>query len=142
VNALHHVPKFAMERALLEAARVLHSSGFLVVIEPLTSGSFFEALRIVEDETDVRMAAQAALAGAVSNGLLRQVRCVSYVRREIFDSADRFLERVIAVDPARQGMARARQMEVNETINRAAIRLDNGQLAFDQPIKADVLTKP
>ena len=49
VNALHHVPLAVMDRALAEAARVTRPAGLLVVIEPLASGSFFDALRVVED---------------------------------------------------------------------------------------------
>ena len=49
VNALHHVPLGAMDRSLAEAARVIRPGGLLIVMEPLAEGSFFEALRIVED---------------------------------------------------------------------------------------------
>jgi ubiquinone/menaquinone biosynthesis C-methylase UbiE len=141
VNTLHHVPVPAMELALLEAARVLDARGFLVVIEPSTNGSFFEALQLVEDETDVRMAAQLALKNVVSSGELRELRSISYVRRETFDNAERFLERIIAVDPTREKSVQSRLQEVLHAINKAAIKLTTGQLAFDQPIKADVFAK-
>ncbi len=141
VNTLHHVPIPAMELALSEASRVLDARGFLVVVEPSANGNFFEALRLVEDEADVRMAAQLALKKAVSGGQLREIQSISYVRREIFDNAERFLERIIAVDPAREVAAQSRLKEVIHAINKAAIKLTTGQLAFDQPIKADVLAK-
>jgi ubiquinone/menaquinone biosynthesis C-methylase UbiE len=141
VNTLHHVPIPAMELALSEASRVLDARGFLVVVEPSADGSFFEALRLVEDETDVRMAAQLALKKVVSSGQLREIQSISYVRRETFDNAERFLERIIAVDPAREIVVRSRLKEVIHAINKAAIKLSNGELAFDQPIKADVLAK-
>lgn len=141
VNTLHHVPIPAMEMALAEASRVLDAHGFLVVIEPSADGSFFDALRLVEDETDVRMAAQLALKKVVARGQLRVVQSINYVRRETFDNAERFLERVIAVDPAREAAAQTRLKEVVSAINKAAIKLPTGQLAFDQPIKADVLAK-
>ena len=141
VNTLHHVPIPAMELALLEAARVLDARGFLVVIEPSANGSFFEALQPVEDETDVRMAAQQALKNAVSIGHLRELGSISYVRREIFDNAERFLERIIAVDPAREISVQSRLQEVLCAINNAANKLTTGQLAFDQPIKADIFAR-
>ena len=141
VNSLHHVPIPAMELALSEASRVLNARGYLVVVEPSANGNFFEALRLVEDEADVRMAAQLALKKAVSGGQLREIQSISYVRREIFDNAERFLERIIAVDPAREIAAQSRLKEVIHAINKAAIKLTTGQLAFDQPIKADVLAK-
>jgi hypothetical protein len=131
-----------MELALLEASRVLDARGFLIVVEPSAEGSFFEALRLVEDETDVRMAAQLALKKAVASSQLKEIRSISYVRRETFDNAERFLERIIAVDPARETAAQSRSKDVIHAINGAAIKLTSGQLAFDQPIKADVLAKP
>jgi ubiquinone/menaquinone biosynthesis C-methylase UbiE len=142
VNTLHHVPIPEMELALLEASRVLDARGFLIVVEPSAEGSFFEALRLVEDETDVRMAAQLALKKAVASSQLKEIRSISYVRRETFDNAERFLERIIAVDPARETAAQSRSKDVIHAINGAAIKLTSGQLAFDQPIKADVLAKP
>jgi ubiquinone/menaquinone biosynthesis C-methylase UbiE len=141
VNSLHHVPIPAMELALAEASRVLDARGFLFVIEPSADGSFFEALRLVEDEADVRMAAQLALKRVVARGQLKEVRSIKYVRREIFESAERFLERIIAVDPTREFAAQSRLKEVIQAINAAATRLSADQLAFDQPIKADVLAK-
>ena len=141
VNTLHHVPIPAMELALSEASRVLDARGFLVVVEPSANGSFFEALQLVEDETDVRMAAQLALKKVVSSGQLREIQSIRYVRRETFDNAERFLERIIAVDPAREIAAQSRLKEVIHAINKAAVKLATGQLAFDQPIKADVLAK-
>lgn len=141
VNTLHHVPIPEMELALWEASRVLDAHGFLVVVEPSANGSFFEALRLVEDETAVRMAAQLALKKVVASGQLKEIRSINYVRRETFDNAERFLERILAVDPAREIAAQSRLKEVIHAINKAAIKLATGQLAFDQPIKADVLAR-
>jgi ubiquinone/menaquinone biosynthesis C-methylase UbiE len=58
LNFLHHVPEVAMHRALGKAARVVEPARPIVIIEPLAEGSFFSALCTVEDETDVRTAAQ------------------------------------------------------------------------------------
>jgi ubiquinone/menaquinone biosynthesis C-methylase UbiE len=95
VNALHHVPLDVMDKALVEAARVLQQDGSLIVIEPLAAGSFFEALRIVEDETAVRLAAHQALMRAIANGILKLVHTLSYVRQETFDDVSKFLDGVL-----------------------------------------------
>jgi demethoxyubiquinone hydroxylase (CLK1/Coq7/Cat5 family) len=87
------------------------------------------------------MAAQLATKKVVSSGQLREIRSISHVRRETFDNAERFLERIIAVDPAREIAAQSRLKEVIHAINKAATKLTTGQLTFDQPIKADVLAK-
>jgi ubiquinone/menaquinone biosynthesis C-methylase UbiE len=92
LNSLHHVPEPTMHRALEEAARV---------VEPLAEGSFFFALRSVEDETDVRTAAQETLRRALESGAFEQLRRVEYLRREHFEGRNQFLGHVVAVDPAR-----------------------------------------
>ncbi len=141
VNALHHVPGPVMEQAIIEASRVMRERGFLVVIEPLPSGNFFEALRLIEDETDVRLAAQMALKKVVSGGQLKEINSLRYVRREIFDSAARYIERVVAVDPSREAAVRRREADIVSVINGVALKLPDGRLAFDQPNKADVLAR-
>ena len=55
VNALHHISFGLMIKARQEGIRVLGLGGYLIVIEPLPIGSFFEAFRAIEDETVVRL---------------------------------------------------------------------------------------
>jgi SAM-dependent methyltransferase len=55
VNALHHISFGLMIKARQEGIRVLGLGGYLIVIEPLPKGSFFEAFRAIEDETVVRL---------------------------------------------------------------------------------------
>ena len=119
LNSLHHVPKPVMHRALEEAARVVGPAGPIVVVEPLAEGSFFLALRPVEDETDVRTAAQEVLRRAVAGGAFRQLGRVDYLRREVFEGVDEFLVRVVAVDPARATVA-GRRPEVEAAFGRHA----------------------
>ena len=139
VNTLHHVPLAAMDRSLAEAARVIRPNGLLIVIEPLAEGTFFEALRLVEDETAVRLAAQQALARAIESNLLRLETTISYVRREVFDDVAQFLNRIIAVDPARETIVQSNRDVVTAAILAAALQDNEGRLILDQPIKADLL---
>ena len=64
LNSLHHVPVPEMLPALEEAARVVGKGGTVIVVEPLSEGTFFDALRLIEDETEVRQAAQDAIVRA------------------------------------------------------------------------------
>ncbi|MCA1443727.1 methyltransferase domain-containing protein [Ensifer sp. IC4062] len=139
VNSLHHVPEPLMSAALREAARVLSDDGLLVVIEPLTEGSFFEALRLVEDETIVRKAAQAAIKAELSSGNLRLLKSLTYVRTETFDTPEQFLDRIVAVDPTRlEAIERLGPKVISDVLNYAR-RGGKGTLTFEQPMKVHVI---
>ncbi len=116
LNALHHVPDPA--KALAEAARVLQTGCRLVVVEPLAEGTFFAALKPIEDETEIRAAAQAAIASAVGSGRFTCEREVTVTRRESFPDLDAFFARVTAVDPARADAIRDRRAIVEDAFTR------------------------
>lgn len=139
LNSLHHVPKLAMPRALREAARVINSAGSIVVIEPLAEGSFFSVLRIVEDETDVRSAAQEAIDKMVRDGTFEQLGCTDYLRREYFTDLSQFLVRIVAVDPARTAAVEERRPEIEAAFRRYAQAAADGRIALEQPLRAHVL---
>lgn len=138
VNSLHHVPVAFMDGALREAKRVLTKDGTLIIIEPLASGNFFDAMRRIEDETEIRRQAQSALARA--EPLFATHRTLDYVRRETYDTPEQFIARIVAVDPARQAVVDADRDAALAEAQRAAVRTENGGLAFDQPIKADIFS--
>lgn len=140
LNSLHHVPKLAMPPGLQEAARVTKSAGAIVVVEPLAEGSFFSALRPVEDETDVRTAAQEVLHWALEGGTFEQVNRINYLRREYFTDLDQFLAHVVAVDPARAAVVEERRSEVEAAFQRYAQTAADGRIILEQPMHAHVLT--
>jgi len=139
LNSLHHVPKRAMRRALEEAARVVEPARPIVVVEPLAEGSFFSALRPVEDETDVRTATQETLHLALQGGAFEQLRRVDYNRLEHFEGLDQFLSRVVAVDPARAAVAAERRTEVEAAFQHHAQVAADGRMTLEQPMRAHVL---
>ncbi len=112
LNSLHHIPAAEMLPALEEAARVVGKGGSVVVIEPLSEGTFFDALRLIEDETDVRLEAQNAIVRAMRRGVLSESRRMEYDRVEAFADAPAFIARAVAADPAR----RERALEAQEKL--------------------------
>lgn len=106
LNSLHHLPAPNMLLALEEAARVVGKGGSVVVIEPLSEGTFYDALRLIEDETTVRQAAQDAIIRAGRRGILSECRRMEYDRVEAFADAAAFIERAVGIDAARRDRAR------------------------------------
>ena len=140
LNSLHHVPAPAMHRALLEAARVVLPAKPIVVVEPLAEGSFFSALRPVEDETDVRTKAQEVLRQVLESGTFEQIRRVDFLRREHFENLEQFLAHIVAVDPARAKLVAKCRAEVEADFQRHTRITPDGRMALEQPMRAHVLT--
>ncbi len=112
LNSLHHVPKPDMHPALREAARVVKLRRPIVLIEPLAEGSFFSVLRLIEDETDVRAAAQKVIGEALDGGTFELLERIDYLRCEHFADVDQFLARIAAVEPARAPVVEERRHEI------------------------------
>jgi SAM-dependent methyltransferase len=139
VHSLHHVPQDLMLKAISEATRILRQEGALVIIEPLAIGSFFAALRPIDDETVVRGQAQQAIAEAISSGLAASKGTQNHVRESRFPDASGFLDFVVAVDPMRQAVIDANFDAIAANVLAAAHRMESGALCFTQPIKVDIL---
>jgi ubiquinone/menaquinone biosynthesis C-methylase UbiE len=120
LNSLHHVPQPAMHRALREAARAGGPAGPIVVVEPLAEGSLILALRLVEDETEVRNAAQEGIRQALEDEQFEQLRRADYLRRERFEGIEVFLAHVVAVDPAQAATVEERRAAVVAAFGRHA----------------------
>ena len=113
LNSLHHVPEGSLAGALAEMARVAKPDAAVVIVEPLAEGTFFEAMRPVEDETEVRAAAQRAITRACeAGGPLRLVGIVEFERIDAFPHVDGFLEKLVTADPARRAVLPGARPEV------------------------------
>ena len=122
MRSLHHVPDPA--GAFPELARVVRE--LVYIAEPLPEGEFFELLRPVDDETEVRAKAQQAIA---DSGFER-VRTIEYEVLVRMDRLEELRDRVLAADPTRGDRWAAVEHQL-------AGRFKPGD--FPVPMRADVL---
>jgi len=139
MRSLHHIPSEHLEAALREARRVLRPDGAVYVAEPLTEGDFFALTSLVEDELEVRRAAQAALADAERVGLERAVT-IDYEVSICLADVEAFRSRTVSVDPERGPVFDARRDEIAAAFARLGTPGQRpGERCFVAPMRADVL---
>ncbi len=141
VNSLHHVPLPGMADALSEAARIVEPGGDVIVVEPLPQGTFFESMRPIEDETELRRAAQEAIAAALRDGPLLLAEFTEYDRVEIYPTVSDFIDRVVAVDPSRKDRALEQREKVMKRFYILAEYVPGGYL-LRQPLRLHHLKVP
>src|SRR6056297_12619 len=134
VNALHHVPGPAMPDALAEIARVLRPGGRLVVIEPKASGPLSQVIALIDDETDIRTAAQAAMDTTTA---LVQLNAYDYPRIERYADFQAFCDSLTAVAPARGTQITTHRDALNRAFLQHAARNDDGFM-LSQPMSLRV----
>ena len=139
MRSLHHVPIPELTHALAEARRVLRPDGIVYVSEPLAEGDYFELVSLVEDEDEVRAAAQRALGNAPAAGLGRE-RTIDYDVDVRIADIPMLRRRIVSVDPERAERFEARCAELAEAFARLGEPDgDDGGRRFLQPMRADVL---
>jgi SAM-dependent methyltransferase len=139
MRSFHHVPVADLGAALAEARRVIRPGGAVYVAEPLAEGNFFELTRLVDDETEVRRAAQAALARAPNAGLQRETT-VDYDAPLSISGLPGLRARVVAADPRRAARFEELGAELAEGLERlGAPGKRPGERRFLHPMRADVL---
>jgi SAM-dependent methyltransferase len=139
MRSFHHVPAGELMQALREARRVLRLGGVLYIAEPLTEGDFFTLTSLVEDELEVRRAAQNAIDQARLAGLER-VQSVDYDVEVELAGVAALRERIVSVDPKRVEVFDARQAEIAEAFERLGSAGEcPGERRFIAPMRADVL---
>jgi SAM-dependent methyltransferase len=137
MRSLHHVPEPAMIPALADARRVLRPGGLVYVAEPLAEGDFFELVSIVDDETEVRAAAQRALAGCGRAGL-ELMQTLDYDVGSAVTGIDALRQRFVDVDPERAATFDAHEDELAAAFARLGDER-GGARRFIQPMRADLL---
>jgi len=138
-NSLHHVPVDLQHLGMQEAARVLKNGGQAIVAEPVPLGAHFNLSQPMEDETDVRNAALAAILDIANHGLGVEQE-TSFIRATPYASFDDYHKAMILVDPAREQAFVERGDALRENFVKYA-RMDGGISIFDQEIRVHLLRK-
>ena len=137
-NALHHVPVELQAAALVEAARVLKPGGHVLIIEPLAEGPYFELVRQIEDETEVRRAAYDAL---------RKTPALKHEREDTYDAPVRHKDfatyeaRSVGIHPQRKDKFEKLRAQMTKDFERLGRRTADGY-HFSQPTRVNLLVKP
>lgn len=138
LRSLHHVEPPQLPTALREARRVLRPRGVLYVAEPVPEGDYFALVSIVEDETGVREAAQAALADADRQGLRHRATERYEVESRLAD-IDAFARRMLAVNPGREALLHGHRAELERAFASRGRSTADGGKVFQQAMRADLL---
>ena len=136
--SLHHVPIAQMLPALREASRVLRPGGHVYAAEPLASGDFYALVSIVDNEDEVRDAAQQALEHADAAGLAR-VAAEQYELEALVGGLDALRRRMVAVDPARAEAFDAHRDQLERRFAELGEPSENGGRRFTEIMRAVVL---
>lgn len=138
-NALHHVPVEHQGRALEEGARVLKRAGALYVVEPLAEGPYFELVRPIEDETEVRAAAYAALQAAAAGPALAHDLEETYLAPVKYADFEAFKRHVLCVDPGRAAALERCEADIARRFPEAAAEVREDGYVFHTPFRLNLL---
>jgi SAM-dependent methyltransferase len=136
--SLHHVPIAQMRPALREARRVLRPGGHVYAAEPLASGDFYALVSIVDNEDEVRDAAQQALEHSDVAGLAH-VATEQYELEALVGGLDALRRRMVAVDPARAEAFDAHRDELERRFAELGEPSGDGGRRFTEIMRAVVL---
>jgi ubiquinone/menaquinone biosynthesis C-methylase UbiE len=134
-NSLHHIKN--CDVALREAARVIADDGLVYVMEPIAVGTYFQATRMIEDETEIRRCAYQALQRARD---LRPEAEMIYRSRTIYESFDKWKAHQIHLDARRRKPFDENEAEMRRTFEGVA-EPENGKLAFNQYYRINTFRK-
>jgi SAM-dependent methyltransferase len=138
-NSLHHVPITEQWQAVAETARVLATGGELLAVEPLAEGDYFDLLRPLDDETEVRKEAYRALSASAALGL-RMASELVYRTRTVEPSWATVRDGFLAADPARAASLAPLEPQLERMFEQLGEPTEGGR-AFSQPMRLNLLRR-
>jgi SAM-dependent methyltransferase len=117
--SFHHVPGQMMMQTLQETHRVLKAGGIGIFLEPVgREGSYFEIIRLVEDERDIQRLAFESIKKAHTFGLENKREEIMYIERSFDDYVN--LLNVFVDDAAERDGCIKEAREITERLSREA----------------------
>ena len=108
------------------------------MFEPLAEGDYFEMVRLIDDETEVRGQAQQAIARAVAEGQLSRRHEVMLTADFVYEDLDAVRQRFVAIDIDRAELFDARRDEIGCLFRSGGVATGQGR-RFTQVFRLDVL---
>lgn len=140
VASFHHVPPSRMPGALERCRDVLKPGGAAAFLEPLSrKGSYYDIVRFVEEETEMRAQAARVLKGARAMGFVPMVEETYYVERSYADFLG--LIAVFVDDAARRAELAAAAHEATERRARRSGK-SLGDVRYKSICRLNILRKP
>jgi ubiquinone/menaquinone biosynthesis C-methylase UbiE len=117
--SFHHIPGAMMKQTLQETQRVLKTGGIGIFLEPIgREGSYFEILRLVEDERDIQRLAFESIKKVHTFGLENKKEEIIYVERSFDDYVN--LLNVFVDDAAERNGYLKEARKITERLNQEA----------------------
>ncbi len=139
IYSLHHVPEHEMVDALAEAHRVLRPGGVAYIAEPVAAGLGHQVSRLIDDETEVRAHAQAAIDQADALGFDRAAQG-SYATLRTYADFAAYESMMVGIDPGRAAAMETHREAVRDLFHEHGTVGDDG-VSFESSVVFDVLTK-
>lgn len=138
-NSFHHFEFKFHPNIFREIFRILKTGGELLVLEPLAEGSFFDLVKIVDDETEVRFLAYKSIQLANQFGFQEHLErfFLNPIKYKDFKS---FVDHLALVDPNRQKAIDKQKHNLEENFYKLAKHQDDIYY-FEQPTRANLFTK-
>lgn len=133
--SFHHVPIPVQDQSLDEVRRVLKPGARLHVVEPLPSGSMFDVVKLVEDETHVRTHSHGLMNSLGNKKAFDLLSKKDYVLTREFPDFDYFLKRIVYTVPERSAKLPAIQAEMEQIYNNS-VTIRDGRNYLHQPCVA------
>ena len=136
-NSLHHVSLSMIKKALNEGKRVTKETGCMFIIEPLSTGTFNEILKLVDDESNIRAKAYCEISSFYQNTFTSNEE-IFYEENKEFNEFSEFCNLLLSADPKRKDMIVKIKDKLIHKFNSLS-KYTNNKYQFIQPMRMNII---